>query len=143
MHCDASSINFSAKSEDKISGYSSDLDLAFTALLKEDMIKINLQLNGKEIIVRKGYGEREKEFYVEGYSIDTGKIASLTTEDFNDLEALLMEIDTDYNTLEKTFIRTLNLLHNWPPNLSLFVLMDESIVFIVIYNFIPLIFPTA
>jgi hypothetical protein len=143
LYCDASSIKFSVRSAEKIAGHSSDLDMAFTAMKEEYMIKVNLQLNGKEIIVRKGYGNREKEFYVEGYSIDSGEIASLSTDDFNALEALLMEIETDYNDLEKTFIRTLNLLHNWPPNLSLFVLMDESIVFIVIYNFIPLIFPSS
>ena len=41
--------------KDKIYGYSPDLDLVFTAALEEEMIKVNLKFNGKEIIVKKGY----------------------------------------------------------------------------------------
>lgn len=140
LYCDASLIKYSARSEDKIAGYASDLGLAFTAVLEEDMIKINLQFNEKEIIVKKGYGKREKVFYMEGYATESGGMVTLKKEDFDVLETLMMEIDSDNNYLDKMFLNTLNLLHSWPPTLPLLVLMDESIVFFIPAYLIPLVF---
>jgi hypothetical protein len=127
-------------SEDEIVGYASDLGMSFSAVSEEDMTKINLQFNGKAISVQIGSGEREGEIYIEGYSIDSGAVATLTTDDFNALETLMLEIAINDNDLRKMFVRTLNLLYSWPPKLSLFVLMDESVVIVWIGGFLPLIF---
>jgi len=120
LDCGASSISFSVESEDEIIGYASDLDMTFSALSEENMIKVILQFNGKEMIVQVGYGEREGEISIEGYSMDSGDITTLTTDDINVLETLMLEIDINDDDLGKTFIRTLNLLNSWPPNLPLF-----------------------
>jgi len=140
LYCDASTINFSVKSEDEIAGYCSDLDMRFSAVSEKDMIRINLQFNGKEIIVQIGSGKREGEIYIEGFSIDSGEIVTFTTDDFNSLETLMLEIDIDDNDLGRMFVSTLNLLHSWPPNLPLFIIMNESWVFFM-PNFIPLLLP--
>jgi hypothetical protein len=140
LHCDASSISLSIDSEDEIVGYASGLAMSFSAVSEEDMTKINLQFNGKALSVHIGSGAREGEIYIEGYSIDNGAVATLTTDDFNALESLLLEIDISDNYLGRMFVRTLNLLHSWPPKLSLFVVMDESVVIVWIGGFLPLIF---
>jgi len=50
----------------------------------------------------------------------------------------MLEIDIKDNDLGKTFISTLNLLHSWPSNLPLFVLMDEYIVVYLLNKYLPI-----
>ena len=139
LPCGASSISVSIDSEDEIAGYASDLGMSFSAVSKEDMTKINLQFNGKVLSVRIGSGAREGEIYIEGYSIDNGAVATLTNDDFNALETLLLEVDISDNHIGRMFIRTLNLLHGWPGNLPLFVVMNNSVIIALSGNYFPLI----
>ena len=136
----AFTIHYTAEREDEIAGYTSDLDMSFSAVAKKDMKKITLHFNGKEIRVLKGYGEREKEFYLEGCAIDSGEIVTFTAEDFSTLETLMLEMELDDNNLSKMFLRTLILLHSWPLNLPLLIVMDESKIFLLTQNFNSLVF---
>ncbi len=139
LHCDASSISLSIDSEDEIVGYASGLAMSFSAVSEEDMTKINLQFNGKALSVHIGSGAREGEIYIEGYSIDNGAVATFTTDDFNALESLLLEIAISDNYIGRMFVSTLNLLHGWPGNLPLFVLMNKSVIISLPGNYLPLI----
>ena len=128
-----SCVEFLEKSEERILTYSPDLGLtANVDLLQTNVVEIVIQFGDKTILVNVGYGDREKEVYIKGVNVDTGKIDTFTVNDSDVLKrflsCLLEQEGFGHNILEKTLLRTLNLLYSWPQNTLLFLSMDKSTI---------------
>ena len=91
-----------------------------------------MQIGDKTILVNVGYGDREKDVYISGVNVNTGKIETFTVNDSDVLKrflsCLLEQERFGHNILEKTLLRTLNLLYSWPQNTPLFLSMDKSTI---------------
>ncbi|MBF0337607.1 MAG: hypothetical protein HQL05_07205 [Nitrospirae bacterium] len=121
-------VQFSEVSDNKIVGASADLGVTFSALTENDMAIIELQLNNKRITVQKGYNDRSHELYIQGISIESNEIATLSQEDSISISNLHSELlqYAGYSELGDTFLDTLNLLSSWPDTMPIVLTKDEK-----------------
>jgi len=129
----ASHVEFLEKSDERILTYSSDLGLtANVDFLQIDIVEIVIQFDDKTILVNVGYGDREREVYIKGVNVNTGEIERFTINDSDVLKRFLLYLMEEegfgHNILERTLLRSLNLLYSWPQNAPLFLSADKSTI---------------
>jgi hypothetical protein len=125
--------SFSLHSSDRvIKGFHSELGIQFSAKeIKEKIIRLDFQWNGKRLIAWIGT-EKDKPFiYINSYYTGSREVVKSTYKDsiiLKELLAQLLKQNIVNHGPGKMLVRTLNLLYSWPIGQPVYVLVvNESI----------------